>query len=70
LLALAVACQQSRRLAWVSQKGRPNEIYLRTGWLTVEQCLDLPLLDTSWKTRPMTRDSVVGWTTPSRSTAT
>ena len=65
-LALAVACQRSHRLAWVSQKGRPNEIYLRTGWLTVEQCLDLPLPDTSWMTSPMTRDSVVGWTTPPR----
>jgi hypothetical protein len=65
-VALAVACQRSHRLAWVSQKGRPNEIYLRTGWLTVEQCLALPVPDTSWMSRPMTRDSVVGWTAPSR----
>jgi hypothetical protein len=63
---LAVECQVNHRLAWLSQKGRPNEIYLRTGWLTVEQCLALPLPDTSWMARPMTRDSVVGWTTPSR----
>lgn len=69
-LALAVACQRSRRLAWTSQKGRPNEMYLRTGWLTVEQCLALPLPDTSWMTRPMTRDSIVGWTMPSRQAAT
>ena len=27
--ALAAACQQSRQLAWVSQKGRPNQVYLR-----------------------------------------
>ena len=65
-LALAVVCQRSRRLAWVSQKGRPNEIPLRNGWLTVEQCLALPLPDTSWMTRPMSRDGVVGWTAPSR----
>lgn len=65
-LALAITCQRSRRLAWLSQKGRPNEMVLKNGWLTVEQCLALPLPDTSWMTRPMSRDSVVGWTAPSR----
>jgi hypothetical protein len=60
--ALAAACQLSRRLAWISQKGRPNEIYLRTGWLTVEQCLALPLPDTSWMTKPMRREDVLAWT--------
>ena len=64
--ALAVACRQSRRLAWTSQKGKPNQIYLRSGWLTVEQCLALPLPDTSWMTRPMTRDDVLAWTKPAR----
>ena len=60
--ALAAACQRSRQLAWVSQKGRPNQVYLRTGWLTVEQCLALPLPDTSWMTKPMSRDDVLAWT--------
>jgi hypothetical protein len=64
--ALAAACQRSRRLAWTSQKGRPNEIYLRTGWLTVEQCLALPLPDTSWMTKPMRREDVLAWTRPTR----
>jgi hypothetical protein len=64
--ALAAACQRSRQLAWVSQKGRPNQVYLRTGWLTVEQCLALPLPDTSWMTRPMSREDVLAWTNPSR----
>lgn len=60
--ALAALCQRSHRLAWISQKGRPNEIYLRTGWLTVEQCLSLPLPDTSWMTKPMRREDVLEWT--------
>ena len=60
--ALAAACQLSRRLAWIRQKGRPNEIYLRTGWLTVEQCLALPVPDTSWMTKPMRREDVLAWT--------
>ena len=60
--ALAALCQQSRRLAWISQKGRPNEVYLRSGWLTVEQCLALPVPDTSWMTNPMRREDVLAWT--------
>jgi hypothetical protein len=60
--ALAALCQASRRLAWISQKGRPNEIYLRSGWLTVAQCLALPLPDTSWMTKPMRREDVLAWT--------
>jgi hypothetical protein len=60
--ALAAFCQLNHRLAWISQKGRPNEIYLRTGWLSVEQCLSLPLPDTSWMTRPMSRDDILAWT--------
>jgi hypothetical protein len=61
-LALAAACQRSRRLAWTSQKGRSNDMYLRSGWLTVEQCLAIPLPDTSWMTRPMSRGDVLAWT--------
>ena len=64
--ALAAACQKSRQLAWVSQKGRPNQVYLRSGWLTVEQCLSLPLPDTSWMTKPMRREDVLAWTAPTR----
>ena len=63
---LAAACQRSRQLAWVSQKGRLNQIYLRTGWLTVEQCLALPLPDTSWMTNPMRREDVLAWAAPTR----
>lgn len=63
---LAAACQRSRQLAWVSQKGRPNQVYLRSGWLTVEQCLALPLPDTSWMTKPMRREDVLAWTSPTR----
>jgi hypothetical protein len=32
----------------------------------VEQCLALPLPDTSWMTKPMSRDDVLAWTAPTR----
>jgi hypothetical protein len=60
-LALAVACQQRRRLAWLSQRGRRNELSLGTRWLTVRECLALPLPDTSWMDRPILREDVLKW---------
>jgi hypothetical protein len=60
-LALAVACQRSRRLAWISQRGRRNEMNLGPRWLTVRQCLALPLPDTSWMDRPILRKDALGW---------
>ena len=61
-LALAVACQQRKSLAWISQRGRPNQLSLGTRWLTVRECLSLPLPDTSWMDRPILREDVLRWT--------
>jgi hypothetical protein len=35
----------------------------------VEQCLALPLPDTSWMTKPMRREDVLAWTTTAASRA-
>jgi len=64
--ALAAHCQRTRRLSWTSQKGRANDIYLRSGWLTVEQCLALPVPDTSWMANPIRREDVLAWTKATR----
>ena len=63
-LALAIACQQRRHLAWISQRGRRNEVSLGAGWLPVRRCLSLPLPDTSWMERPILREDVLKWTAP------
>jgi hypothetical protein len=60
-LALAVACQQRQRLAWFSQRGRRNELRVGPRWLTVKECLALPVPDTSWMDRPILREGVVAW---------
>jgi hypothetical protein len=60
-LALALACQARGRLTWISRAGQPKHLPLTHGWLTVEQCLSLPLPDTSWMSDPVRRESVVEW---------
>ena len=62
-LALAIECQRRQRLSWTSQRGRPSQMLLSSGWLTVDQCLSLPRPDTSWMTNPVRREDVLQWMT-------
>jgi len=62
-LALAVECQRRRQLSWISQRGRPSQMLLSSGWLTVDECLSLPRPDTSWMTNPIQREDVLQWMT-------
>ena len=59
-LQLAVAAQ-GQRLRWSSSKGTPQSMSLAGGWLTVEQCLQLPEPDTSWMDQPLRRADLLAW---------
>ena len=58
LLELAEEIHKLHNLQWTSKKGRPMFQYMEL--LTVEQCLKLPLPDTSWMKEPLTRDKFAG----------
>lgn len=60
-LALALAAAEARELRWTSSRGAPQRLGLRRGWLSVEECLGLPLPDTSWMVDPLTRDGLLAW---------
>jgi len=60
-LELANAVEENGRLDWISRRGRPCDMPLRNGWLSVANALRLPLPDTSWMTNPVTRGSFVEW---------
>jgi hypothetical protein len=60
-LALARECDLRRLLTWTSQRGKPARMDLRSGWLTVRQCLALPEPDTSWMRDPVTRTRFTSW---------
>jgi len=60
-LDLARKCEQQRSFRWITRRGTTKQMSLGTGWLTVSAALDLPEPDTSWMTRPLTRDGFTRW---------
>jgi hypothetical protein len=61
-LELAIECRRLQKLRWVSRRGTANSVPLGPRWPTVKECLQIPLPDTSWMTKPLDRQDFVGWT--------
>jgi hypothetical protein len=60
-LELAEACEHSGRLRWISRRGGSRNMPLPKGWLSVDEALKLPLPDTSWMTKPISRECCTEW---------
>ena len=60
-LQIAEECERMHKLQWITQGGSIGAMPLQSGWLTVQQALDLPFPDTSWMSDPPTRDSIIQW---------
>lgn len=60
-LTRAVAAAATRELRWTSRSGRPNNLRLTDGWLTVEKAMRLREPDTSWMDDPISRNMFQGW---------
>jgi hypothetical protein len=60
-LELAEACEHNHRLRWISGRGKPRDMPLPKGWLSIDEALTLPLPDTSWMTNPMKRERFTKW---------
>jgi hypothetical protein len=63
-LAVAQTCEQRRELPWVTRKGTIGRMPLSNGWLSVEEARRLPLPDTSWMSKPPTREHLFAWIPP------
>ena len=59
--AVTRAAEQRGGIEWVTAKGRHATMPLPSGWLAVDQALQLPLPDTSWMRKPLTRESFTDW---------
>lgn len=60
---------KQRKVRWITKAGTPAkypwEPEIRDGrLLTVRECLELPLPDTSWMDEPWEREKFYGWTKP------
>lgn len=62
-LTLNIAEESTRRSSfrWITQRGKKASFYLPSGWLTVEEAMNLPLPDTSWMDNPWPRSKLSGW---------
>jgi len=60
-LELARECERCGVVRWIARSGKPMEVPLRSGWLTVREALELPLPDTSWMSNPWPRTKFTGW---------
>lgn len=53
---------EKRGIYWLSKSGRPQEVYMgNTEWKTVLECLEFPLPDNSWMTKPLLRSDFMSW---------
>jgi hypothetical protein len=59
-LELAEAVAERNQIRWRTRAGKPNRVTIGQ-WLPVHEALNLPLPDTAWIRKPMTRDRFTGW---------
>jgi hypothetical protein len=60
-MQIAQACEQRRKLEWITRKGTRKSMPLTKGWLTVKEALQLPEPDTSWMSAPLPRRDFAAW---------
>jgi RNase_H superfamily len=58
---IAQKCDQRHTFEWITQKGAKRSLALPKGWLTVREAMKLPVPDTSWMTKPLSRKDFAGW---------
>ena len=61
ILQVAQQAEANHKLTWITRAGQPFEMPLHKGWLTVDECLNLPLPDTSWMPKAIPRDAFSDW---------
>ena len=61
ILDLATAIDRQRTLRWMSSRGKPQSLTFPSGWLTVQEAIQLPLPDTSWMSNPWPRSKFTKW---------
>lgn len=60
-IAIAAAGDERRGFNWITQRGQKKYAQLPSGWLRVDEALQLPMPDTSWMTDPPSRSDFTCW---------
>ena len=59
-LDIVEVATRTKMLRWKSKSGRSQSLPFEP--LTIRECLEIPIPDTSWMTDPLTRESFYDWT--------
>ena len=65
-LEVAKTVDRLGSLTWISQRGSYQRVPFPSGWLPAREALKLPLPDTSWMSRPLSRKDSYRWTESNR----
>ncbi len=60
-LDVALASEKNKKITWITQKGSTAYFSLPSGWLTVNDAMQLPLPDTSWMDNAWERTKFTNW---------
>ncbi len=60
-LDVALTSERNKRITWVTRSGTILSFDIPSGWLTVNDAMNLPLPDNSWMDDPWERSKFTGW---------
>ncbi len=60
ILDVALTSEKNRRITWITQRGSVSSFDIPSGWLTVNDAMNLPLPDNSWMDDPWERSKFTG----------
>ncbi len=60
-LDVALTSERNKRITWVTRHGTISSFDIPSGWLTVNDAMNLPLPDNSWMDDPWERSKFTGW---------
>ena len=60
-LDIALTSEKNKRITWVTRRGSVSSFEIPSGWLTVNDAMNLPLPDNSWMDDPWERSKFTGW---------
>ncbi len=60
-LDVALTSEKNGRITWITRRGTTSAFNIPSGWLTVNDAMDLPLPDNSWMDDPWERSKFTGW---------
>lgn len=60
-LDVALTSEKNKKITWITRKGATSFFPIKTGWMSVNEAMSLPLPDTSWMDNAWERSKFTAW---------